>query len=78
MQPINIVQVSNPCEISAEDLHDAYVFCKLRRIGIGYVQAIETPAILKCLRNTAIARERAKQQSKPTAPKQWELIEDES
>ena len=39
MKPANIVQVSKPCEITADDLHDAYVLCQLRRIGIGMAGA---------------------------------------
>jgi lambda repressor-like predicted transcriptional regulator len=55
-----VVRVSKPCEITADDLHDAYVFCRLRRIGIGMAKVIETPALSIALRNTAIAR-KAKQ-----------------
>jgi hypothetical protein len=64
--------VARPCEITADDLHDAYVFCRLRRLGIGYVKAIETPAILIALRNTLKAMKR-KQNGNP-APQQRELI----
>ena len=52
----HIVQVRQPCEITADDLHDAYLFARLRKIGIGYVQAIESPDILAALRGTALAR----------------------
>ena len=63
------VQVAKPCEkllprhrceITADDLHDAYVFARLRKIGIGYAKAIESPSILAGLRGTALAR-KAKQ-----------------
>jgi len=51
---------ANPPVITPDELHEAYVFSRLRRIGIGYVQAIESPDILAALRGTALAR-KAKQ-----------------
>lgn len=68
--------VARPCEITADDLHDAYLFCKLRRMGIGYVKAIETPAILTALRGTAKAM-KLKQQNGNPAPQQREVIKGE-
>lgn len=52
---IHDVQVKQACEISAADLHDAYVFCELRRQGIGMAKVLETPSLYAALRNTAIA-----------------------
>lgn len=51
-----VVSISKRCEITADDLREAYVFSGLRNDHFGYVKAIETPAILIGLRNTAIAR----------------------
>jgi hypothetical protein len=56
------VQVKQACEITAADLHDAYVFCRLRRMGIGMVKVHETPALEIALRNTAIAINKKKEQ----------------
>ena len=64
--PDRQVQVSQPCEITADDLHDAYVLCRLRRLGIGYLKAISTPSIAVALR--AIATKRKKQQQQLEIP----------
>lgn len=58
------VQVQKPCEITAEDLHDAYVFCRLRRLGIGMAKVLETPSLYAALCNTAIARKKKRQQGR--------------
>lgn len=55
------VHVSKPYEITQDDLHDAYVFCKLRREGIGMAKVLETPHLYAALCNTVIARKKAKQ-----------------
>lgn len=60
------VQISKPPAITADDLHDAYLFARLRRLGIGYLQAIETPSIYAALRGTTLARK--KQQHGKPAP----------
>ena len=48
--------------ITERDLHEAYRFARLRRIGIGYVTAITAPDILAALRGTALMMKRKKQQ----------------
>ena len=63
-----------PNDITADDLHEAYRFARLRQRGIGYVQAIESPDILAALRGTALARKRKQQQHGIPAPVQRELI----
>ncbi len=62
------LQLSQSCQITADDLHDAYVFAKLRRLGIGYLKAIETPAIFAALRGTALALKR--KHDTPASPQQ--------
>ena len=68
--------------ITEHELHDAYRFARLRWLGIGYLQAIETPSILTALRNTALARKRPQQpcpeqcrRDGDPAPIQRELIQ---
>ena len=57
------VNVSKPCEITADDLHDAYVFCRFRRLGIGMARVLESPHLFKALKNTAVAMKKKKQQN---------------
>ena len=64
------VCVVTPNDITADDLHDAYRFARLRRIGIGYVTAITSPDLLAALRNTALAMKRKQQQHGIPAPVQ--------
>lgn len=54
-----MAQLASKMEISADELHDAYKFSKLRKIGVGYLQAIATPSILRALHNVAAARRKA-------------------
>lgn len=64
------VKVNKPCEITADDLHDAYVFARLRRIGIGMAKVLETPHLYAALRSTAIAmknKQRELEQKRETA-----------
>jgi len=49
-------------DITENDLHDAYRFARLRRIGIGYVTAVTSPDLLAALRGTALMMKRQKQQ----------------
>ena len=44
-----------PIDISHDDIQEAYSISKLRYDKISLVKALETPAIYKALRNTAIA-----------------------
>lgn len=57
----NAVQVSKPSEITIDDLHRAYLKCRLRQIGYGMARVIETPAVEIALRNTAIAMKKERQ-----------------
>lgn len=56
------MSIARACEITADDLHDAYVFCRLRRLGIGMAKVLETPSLYAALCNTAIARQKKRQQ----------------
>ncbi|OGT03320.1 MAG: hypothetical protein A2143_08110 [Gallionellales bacterium RBG_16_57_15] len=60
--------MTNDIHITADELHDAYRFAQLRRIGIGYVTAITAPDILAALRGTALMMKRKKQQHGTPAP----------
>lgn len=62
------VHITRPCEITADDLHDAYLIARLRKLGIGYLQALETPAIAAALRGTAMMLKR--QHAQPAANQQ--------
>lgn len=68
MPASHTVHVSQPCGISADDLHDAYLLAKLRKLGIGYLQALETPAIYAAMRGTALALKR--KHDAPASPQQ--------
>lgn len=70
------IQVSTPAEITADDLHAAYVLMRLRHLGIGMLQASEHPQYGRLM--TAIAkkhhrRQQAQQHGQP-APTQQALI----
>ena len=58
-------QIASSMEFSADELHDAYKFSRLKRIGIGYLKAIETPCVRRALCNVAAARRKAKQHGTP-------------
>lgn len=66
------VQVSKPEEITADDLHEAYLFAGLRKLKIGLMTAMESPAFRAALRGTALAKKRKQQHGKP-APDQQAL-----
>jgi len=68
------VCVVMPNDITPDDLHDAYLFAQLRKRGIGYVQAMESPDILAALRGTALARKRNQQKINNPAPVVRELF----
>ena len=55
-------------EITEDDLHDAYRFARLRRIGIGYLTAITSPDLLAALRGTALMMKRQRQTVQTTEP----------
>lgn len=71
------VCVETPCDITHDDLHDAYLFARLRKIGIGYVQAMTSPDILAALRGTALMMKRKKYQHGIPAPVQQGLFREE-
>lgn len=56
------VQICKPPEITADDLHDAYLFAGLRKLKVGLATALESPAFRAALRGTALAKKRKEQQ----------------
>lgn len=48
------VQINKPAEITADELRAAYRASKLRYKHIGFLTAIETPALHSALRGTAL------------------------
>lgn len=61
----NAVQITKPAEITANDLHDAYLFAGLRKLKIGLMTAMESPAFRAALRGTALAKKRKEQHGEP-------------
>ncbi len=66
--PDRVVQITGPNEITIDDLHEAYLLCRLRRLGIGMAKVMETPSLYLALQTTARAMKKKKQQHGKPAP----------
>ena len=66
---MNII-VHDQCDITLDELHNAYRAARWRCQGIGFLQAIDSPDLLAGLRITVMAMKRKQQQHGMPAPVQ--------